>query len=197
MQRQRSCWLRASFLPMSELAANKAALRARMLAARGAMATPGAAEALARVVLGLALPARVAAFWPLGDELDTRPLLQALHARGHAVLLPVTPPRGQALVFRRWAPDAAMETGRFGTQHPAAPAVETPEALLVPLLAFDARGHRLGYGAGYYDRTLAGLPGARAVGLAYAAQQVPEVPVGPDDVALGAVATERGLVIPA
>ncbi len=181
---------------MSDLAIAKAALRERMLAARRAMATPGAAEALARVVLGLALPGRVAAFWPLGDEIDTRPLLHALHARGQMVLLPVTPPRGQALVFRAWAPGAAMEAGRFGTRHPAAPATETPDALLVPLLAFDARGHRLGYGAGYYDRTLQALPRAPAVGLAYAAQQLPEVPAGPGDVPLAMVATEAG-VIPA
>ena len=71
----------------------------------------------------------------------------------------------------------------------------SPDFLLVPLLAFDRRGHRLGYGAGFYDRTLAALPAGRyALGVAYAAQEVPEVPAGPTDVALDAVATERDLV---
>ena len=72
--------------------------------------------------------------------------------------------------------------------------IVTPDFLLVPLLAFDRRGHRLGYGAGYYDRTLAELPGAFALGCAYAVQEVPDVPAGPHDMRLDAVATERGVI---
>jgi 5-formyltetrahydrofolate cyclo-ligase len=70
----------------------------------------------------------------------------------------------------------------------------TPGVLLVPLLAFDRRGHRLGYGGGYYDRTLAALPGATAIGVAHAAQELDEVPAGPEDASLDAIATEAGLI---
>ncbi|MBV9653700.1 MAG: 5-formyltetrahydrofolate cyclo-ligase, partial [Acetobacteraceae bacterium] len=103
----------------------------------------------------------VAGFWPLPGEIDIRPLLLALAGRGHPILLPVTPARGQPLAFGRWRPGEALRPGRFGTMVPAASDI-LPDVLLVPLLAFDRRGHRLGYGAGYYDRTLAALPNATA-----------------------------------
>lgn len=175
----------------------KSLMRAEMLRRRGGFPRAGAAAALADQVLTRCRPppgTTIAGFWPMGDEIDIRSLLHALHALGHAMLLPVTPPRGQALLFRRWAPGAAMEPGRFGTQHPAAAEVATPDTLLVPLLAFDSHGHRLGYGGGYYDRTLAALPRAFRLGVAYAAQQVPTVPAGPHDVTLHAIATESGLL---
>ena len=137
----------------------------------------------------------VAGFWPLPGEIDIRPVLTALHGRGHPIVLPETPPRGQPLVFRRWAPGDALLPGRFGTQHPEGDPAD-PEWLLVPLLAFDSAGNRLGYGAGYYDRTLAGLPGRVAVGCAFAAQQVAAVPVDHTDAQLDAIATERGVIVP-
>jgi 5-formyltetrahydrofolate cyclo-ligase len=136
----------------------------------------------------------VAGFWPLGREIDIRPLLAALDARGHAIVLPETPPRGQPLIFRRWTAATAMQRERFGTLCPAGE-VLAPDFLLVPLLAFDRAGRRLGYGAGYYDRTLAALPGRPAIGCAYAAQEVDAVPAGPQDVRLDAVATERGVIV--
>ncbi len=181
------------------LLAEKAALRARMMVLRDAIVAPDAGAALARVVLAQApkAPTRIAAFWPIGSEIETLSTMTSLHAAGHQLLLPVTPPRGQALTFRAWHPGVPMAPGRFGTQHPANGAEATPEWLLVPLLAFDALGHRLGYGGGYYDRTLATLPGARAVGLAYAAQQIPRVPAGPRDILLHAVATEAAWITPA
>jgi 5-formyltetrahydrofolate cyclo-ligase len=178
------------------LAARKAELRSLALAARAGMASPGAAEALAGHILA-AMPSTasvVAGFWPMGDEIDIRPALHALHAASHRVLLPVTPRRGLPLSFRPWHPGCAMVAGRFGTRHPAGEHSAVPDCLLVPLLAFDSRRHRLGYGGGYYDRTLALLPQAHRLGVAYAAQQVPEVPVGPTDVPLHAIATERGLL---
>lgn len=136
----------------------------------------------------------VAGFWPLDGEIDIRPLLLALVGRGHPVALPVTPPRGQPLRFARWRPGEALHPGPFGTRHPAGEPL-TPDALLVPLLAFDARGGRLGYGGGYYDRTLAALPGHRSIGCAFAAQEVTSVPAGPTDMRLHAVATERGVIL--
>ncbi len=178
------------------LRAEKSALRAQALAARAALIAPGAPEALARHVLAAAPPPEttIAGFWPMGEEMDARPLLHALHARGHRILLPVTPRRGMPLSFRPWQPGIAMLPGRFGTQHPEASEEATPDWLLIPLLAFDAAGNRLGYGGGFYDRTLALMPAAHRLGIAYAAQQVPRVPVGPTDIPLHAIATEAGLL---
>jgi 5-formyltetrahydrofolate cyclo-ligase len=135
----------------------------------------------------------VSGFWPLREEIDIRPLLLRLHAQGHDVALPVTPGRGAALTFRLWRPGDVLQRERFGTMRPTGPAV-VPDYLLVPLLAFDRACHRLGYGGGYYDRTLAAAGGRIAVGCAYAVQQVDAVPVGPYDVPLHAVATERGVI---
>jgi len=129
----------------------------------------------------------------MGTELDIRPLLSALHERGHIVVLPETPPRGQPLVFRRWLPGMAMLVEKFGTSRPTGE-VMAPDWLLVPLLAFDRTGHRLGYGGGYYDRTLAGLPNAVAVGCGWAAQEMDAVPAGPRDARLDAIATEREVI---
>jgi 5-formyltetrahydrofolate cyclo-ligase len=135
----------------------------------------------------------VAGFLPIGNEIDLRPLLTILHARGHTLVLPVTPRRGLPLIFRQWAPGDPLVQERFGTQRPEGPE-RVPDFLLVPLLAFDHLGHRLGYGGGFYDRTLAGLPERFALGCGYAAQQVDLVPTGPNDVALDAAATERGVI---
>ena len=173
----------------------KRAVRARMLAAREAW-DPQCGGALAEHVLRESAPpagAVVSGFWPIGHEIDIRPLLLALHARGHPVVLPETPKRGNPLIFRVWHPGIAMVPERFGTLRPDGEARE-PDFLLVPLLAFDRRGHRLGYGAGYYDRTLAGLPGRFRLGMAYAAQELDEVPAGPYDEPLDAVATEQGVI---
>jgi 5-formyltetrahydrofolate cyclo-ligase len=135
----------------------------------------------------------VSGFWPMEGEIDIRPLLEALHARGHVVLLPETPKRGNPLIFRRWHPGMELVRERFGTWRPTGE-VMTPRVLFVPLLAFDRCGRRLGYGGGFYDRTLTGLPDATAIGCAFAAQEVAEVPAGPDDAPLDAVATEREII---
>jgi 5-formyltetrahydrofolate cyclo-ligase len=134
----------------------------------------------------------VAGFWPIQDEIDIRPLLAALHARGHPLALPVTGRRGEALAFRAWAPGEPLLPGRFGTSHPAGAAV-TPDVLLIPLLAFDGQGNRLGYGGGFYDRTIADLPAAIRIGCAFAVQELDSVPIGPYDQGLHAILTETGL----
>jgi 5-formyltetrahydrofolate cyclo-ligase len=135
----------------------------------------------------------VAGYWPLPGEIDIRPLLRALHARGHKMLLPETPPRGSPLIFRHWQPGAAMLPERFGTLRPDGE-VGVPDVLFLPLVAFDRAGRRLGYGGGYYDRTLAGLPGAIAIGCAFAAQELDAVPEADYDARLDAVATEHGVI---
>jgi 5-formyltetrahydrofolate cyclo-ligase len=179
------------------LAEMKAEARKAAFARRGAC-DPRQGLWLAGHVLSQCPPppgAVVAGFWPMGPEIDIRPLMLALQGRGHELALPVTPRRGQPLQFRRWRFGEPLLPGPLGTSQPApeAPTV-TPDFLLVPLLAFDAAGRRLGYGAGYYDRTLAGLPSAIPLGVAFACQQVAEVPAGPDDFILPRIATEAGII---
>jgi len=140
----------------------------------------------------------VSGFWPIEDEIDLRPALAAAASAGCEVVLPVTPRRGNPLRFRRMGEPAGLVPGPFGTRQPPESEPErTPDLMLVPLLAFDRAGGRLGYGGGFYDRTLVllrgGQPGVRAVGCAYAAQEVEAVPMEPFDQRLDAVVTEVGL----
>ncbi len=181
---------------MMPLEAEKQGMRAEAMLRRRAFRPSLGADLSTRLLATPLIPPGVivGGFWPLEGEIDIRPLLHALADRGHDVLLPETPPRGQLLTFRRWHPGAPLHPGRYGTRHPDGP-VGTPAVLLVPLLAFDARCHRLGYGGGYYDRTIAALPCVRTVGCAFAAQQVDAVPVLPHDAALDAVATEAGVIV--
>lgn len=145
------------------------------------------------------LPKAVSGYWAIGDEIDARESLRALAELGIVVALPVMGGGEGPLTFRRWVPGARLKHRMWGIQEPLADApVVRPEVLLVPLLAFDARGGRLGYGGGYYDRTIAGLradggPPILACGLAFADQEVGEVPCEPYDMRLDAVITENGL----
>ncbi len=136
----------------------------------------------------------VAGFWPLAGEIDVRPLLLALAGRGHAVVLPRAPEPGEGLSFHRWRPGTALLRGRFGTMQPLCDPL-IPDVMLVPLLAFDRGGGRLGYGGGYYDRTLAALPGCRTVACGFAAQAVEAVPVQAHDRRLDVIATEQGVLL--
>ena len=137
----------------------------------------------------------ISGYWPIRDEIDPRPLLDRLAARGHPLALPVVGAPDAPLVFRAWAKDDTLMPGPFGTRTPGDEARElAPRVVIVPLLAFDAAGYRLGYGGGYYDRTLAELrrgPGAvLAVGVAYQDQRVDAVPRAPYDERLDWVVTE-------
>lgn len=190
--------------PPDDLATVKKELRkqAKARRAEAAAAAPDAGDRLCAHLLAEAtFPDHVAvsAYWPMDDEIDTRPAMRALHARGHAIGLPVMPGKGQPLVFRAWYPDQELADGGFGTKIPPADApVLEPLILLVPLLAFDRAGFRLGYGGGFYDRTLAKLRAqnslTRAVGIGYAVQEIPEVPRDGYDQRLDMIVTEEGRV---
>ncbi|MGD1880562.1 MAG: 5-formyltetrahydrofolate cyclo-ligase [Kiloniellaceae bacterium] len=177
--------------------------RASAAAASGCGGTVAADALCDRFLAAVPLPpgAVVSGYWPLGDEIDPRPLMAALAGRGHPLALPASRAACQPLDFRTWRPGDALRPAGFGTQEPLAEApMVQPEVLLVPLLAFDAAGYRLGYGGGFYDRSLALARRAGdilAVGLAFAAQQVAAVPREATDQRLDLVATERGLITPA
>jgi 5-formyltetrahydrofolate cyclo-ligase len=180
---------------------DKRTLRSAMLAWRAALAEDerrAAAEGLLATLrreMPFETPAVVSGFWPIKDEIDIRPLLIELFNVGCQLALPVVQGRGKPLLFRAWRPGDPLEAGVFGTLQPSARR-ETlePDALIVPLLACDEEGWRLGYGGGFYDRTLGGLRARRdvtAVGVAFNAQLVPEVPHGPDDQRLDWLLTDK------
>ncbi len=147
--------------------------------------------------LAPATPVTVSAYWPIGSEIDPRPLMAQLAARGHRLCLPAVAGPGAALIFREWSQGDPLAPADFGTREPTATAAAVePDMLLVPLLAFDQRGYRLGYGGGYYDRTLEAARAARpimAVGLAFAEQEVAEVPAGPMDQPLDVIVTDAAV----
>ncbi|MDB5487739.1 MAG: 5-formyltetrahydrofolate cyclo-ligase [Reyranella sp.] len=180
---------------------SKRALREAMLARRQALGEPErrtAADNLLNTFLlerPIELPAVVSGFWPIKDEIDIRPLMAALFDEGCQMALPVVQGRGQRLLFRAWRPGDPLEAGVFGTlQPPARCEILEPDALLVPLLACDGEGWRLGYGGGFYDRTLDDLRKRRqvtAIGVGFDLQLVPEVPHGADDQRLDWLLTDR------
>lgn len=179
----------------------KRALRKEAAARRSDAAAAddgGAGARLAERFLGaVTVPAGapVSGFWPIRTEIDVMPLLRALAARGHAIALPVVVGPARPLVFRAWREGDAMAAGPYGIREPLDDAPEiAPHVLLVPLLAFDRAGYRLGYGGGFYDRSLAALRDrgtAMAVGVAWAAQEVAAVPHDERDQPLDWVVTEQ------
>ena len=144
--------------------------------------------------LGISRETVVAGYWPIGGEADVRPLLAKLSDMGATCVLPVIEGSAQALRFREWRPGDQLGDAPLGTRQPTADKPwGIPDVVLVPLLAFDARGYRLGQGGGYYDRTLTGLS-AFSVGIAYSCQQVSEVPRDAHDRRLDWIVTEQALI---
>jgi len=191
----------------SDPAAAKAELRQQAAIARKALvnADPEAPARLAAqsdIIMRMVQDERpagvVAAYMPIRSELSPLRLVAALVARGIVTAMPETPSPGHPLIFRRWAPGDDLVDGPYGTSQPspAAP-VMVPRVILAPMLAFDSACWRLGYGGGFYDRTLAGLRDAgqrvTAIGIAFDGQLVDKVPVGPFDMPLDAVLTPSGL----
>lgn len=187
--------------PIATALSPKAILRERMRAERkaAAKARPDAGVHAARVFLDnipLSENAVVSVYYPMREELDTEPLVAALIERGARIALPVVARKASPLVFRRYAPGDALVKGSCGELIPTDDAeTATPDILVIPLLAFTRACDRLGYGGGYYDRTLEALRAAGAplaVGYAYGAQEVDALPVTPLDQRLDWIVTERG-----
>ena len=182
-----------------EIEAEKQAMRAEARAVRRAVSAAergAAAESVGRIGLGFLgrVPGVVAGYYPVRSEFDCLPLLKRLATQGWTLALPVIV--GAApLQFREWTFGAALEPGPFSIPEPSEAPLAVPNVLLVPLLAFDRHGARLGYGGGHYDRTFAALRAQgeiAAIGLAFDTQEVAQVPLCPYDERLDWILTPSG-----
>ncbi|MEA2930881.1 MAG: 5-formyltetrahydrofolate cyclo-ligase, partial [Hyphomicrobiales bacterium] len=176
----------------------KAALRSDARARRGQLPADARARA-AETIASRAFPLSivpgtiVSGFSPLKSEINPIPLMRKLADAGAQLALPVVAARGKPLIMRAWNFGAPLASGVWGIREPMPDAPEVaPDILLVPLLAFDRQGNRIGYGAGYYDMTIAKFRAMKpvvAVGIAYAVQEIGAVPVTPRDARLDLVLT--------
>jgi len=178
---------------------SKSDLRAAALSARDGLSSEARAAAAAAIAarglpVDIAPGTIVSAYSPIRSEVNPAPLMRALASQGARLALPAVLARGKALAFRAWSPNDRLMLGPLGILEPSPAAAEVvPDILLVPLAAFDCLGHRIGYGAGHYDYTLAHLRKVKpvtAIGLAFAAQEIDAVPVLQHDERLDYVLTE-------
>ncbi|HEY2530364.1 MAG TPA: 5-formyltetrahydrofolate cyclo-ligase [Xanthobacteraceae bacterium] len=181
----------------------KAELRCEAVARRDALPADlrqaaAAAIALRPFPLAIAPGLIVSGFMPLKSEINPLPLMRNLAARGARLALPVVTRRGNPLTMREWTWGEPLATGVWGIREPKPEAPEVdPDVLLVPFLAFDRAGHRIGYGAGYYDATIHRLRARKpvtAIGVGFTVQEVPAVPLTPRDARLDLVLTEREVI---
>lgn len=187
----------------SDLKSWRKSERARLIAAR--LAVPAAerkaaAEAIAQRIedLGIVRSVQVLSFyWPMKGELDFRGWVKTLHARGVKLALPVVIERGRPMVFRPWAPGAKMERGIWNIPQPAARETIVPDVVLAPVVGFDGRSYRLGYGGGYFDRTLASLTRKPfVVGVGLELQGIATIHPQVYDVRLDRIITEQSVTEP-
>lgn len=187
-------------MPDARIEEAKAALRLKARASRAAILNSSRAEAAKAVAehfftsVPLAPDEIVAGYWRIKDEMDCQPILIRLMDSFQPVCLPVVLGDEQPLELRLWEQGAPLYEAGFGTLAPSelSPQVE-PDVIIMPLLGFDKRGTRLGYGGGYYDRTLDRLARKpRLVGIAFAAQELEDIPREPHDVPLDTIVTETG-----
>jgi 5-formyltetrahydrofolate cyclo-ligase len=189
--------------PPASLETQKSTLRATALAKRDALSSEQR-DAAAQAIALRGLPFEimpgtvVAGYAPIRSEIDPVPLMRKLAVRGMQLALPAIMAGDQPLKFRAWSPGDGLQRGRLGIPEPSADANEVvPDILLVPLAAFDRSGHRIGYGAGHYDRTLEHLRKMKAItaiGVAFAVQEVEAVPALLHDAALDYVLTETQML---
>ncbi len=183
-----------------ELTRWRKAQRQGLLAAREALDADALEHARLRIDAHLerAFPGlvstRLAFCWPMRGEYDARPLAQGLRGRGAVTALPVVVAPGRPLEFRAWYPGVPLAAGPLGIPYPAASEVIVPTVILVPLIGWDAAGHRLGYGGGYFDRTLAALdPRPTSIGVGYELGRIATIHPQPWDIPMDWMVTERGV----
>ncbi len=188
---------------MSDPASLKAELRTEALARRDALPADmraGAAEAVAARAFPIAVKPGtiISGFMPMKSEINPLPLMRKLADAGAQLALPAIAGRGQPLIMRAYAFRDELARGQWGIREPKPEAAQVePDILIVPLAAFDRTGHRIGYGAGYYDMTIHALRAKKnitAIGIAFAAQEIREVPATPRDERLDFVLTEREVI---
>jgi len=184
----------------AEIRAWRKVKRSRLIERRMAMSAADRAtrgEAITASLLSLLCPADAGAFgfyWPFKGEYDPRPVAYALHERGVRLALPVVAAKGQPLAFLPWRPGVPMKSGIWGIPVPAEGEPVLPATLLVPLVGFDRQRYRLGYGGGFYDRTLAVMPARpRTVGIAFELSQIPTIYPQAHDIRMDLIVTERGV----
>jgi len=194
----------------ADIASFRKAERERLIAARLAIPAEVRASHTAKIaaaldqLLGAATEEIVSLYWPIRAEPDLRPWMRAACERGLAIALPVAVELGRPLTFRAWRPGAVMARGLWQIPYPAEGPEITPTTLLAPLVGFDAASYRLGYGGGFFDRTLAairsptalGISGtrgtrARVIGVGYRALEIPTIHPQPHDVPMDVILTEE------
>jgi len=170
--------------------------RARLLAARLALSTEFRAAQTAAIAAGLDLlvPSGegeiISVYWPIRAEPDLRPWMHARCERGTRIALPVALAHGQPLIFREWWPGARLAHGLWRIPYPAEGREVTPTVVLAPVVGFDRQGYRLGYGGGFFDRTLAVLrPRPRVIGLGYSSSAIATIFPQPHDIAMDRIVT--------
>ncbi len=187
---------------MTPISNAKHAMRGNLMDARDKMARDNgfaAAEKASQHALEYLQPLAegivIALYWPVQNEIDCRFLLSDLERRGMRIALPVVVTPHSPLEFRAFSTGDELERGVFNTRHPMpdAPKV-TPDVMIVPALAFDREGHRIGYGGGFYDRTIALYDKARAIGFAFSGQIINYVPRTDHDRELEAIITDEGVI---
>lgn len=182
---------------MTDIGDHKTAARKRGYEQRAeAHARGGDAEANTLLVDHLVSfePNVVSAYMPMRTEISPLPAMVELHVRGIRVCVPIIEGKGVPLSFREWTPTCDLVDGPFGARVPAEGETLVPDVVVTPMVAFDRRGHRLGYGGGFYDRTferLHAMGNGIGVGFAYSGQQLDEVPTEPTDVKLHSLVTEH------
>lgn len=188
---------------MNSETVSKNDLRVAALARRDALPAPqraAAAETIATRIFPVPIPASavVSGYSPMKSELNPVPLMRVLSDLGAQLALPVVQGRGKPLIMRTWTFGAPLASGVWGIREPTADAPEVfPDIMLVPLATFDRAGQRIGYGAGYYDMTIARIRAMKnviAIGLAFAAQESDKIPAEPHDAPLDLVLTERDVI---
>lgn len=174
--------------------------RERLIAARLAVdvdtrrAHAGRISAQLREIIGDVRGVTVSTYWPFRGEPDLRDLMAAVAAGGGWCALPVVVERGRPLVFRLWAPGEPLERGVWNIPVPAAGAEVVPDVVIAPVVGFDPEAYRLGYGGGFFDRTLAALASRpRVIGVGYALAAIPTIYPQPHDVPLDKIVTEDGV----